>query len=164
MSQDLTLWGETRGILRKYATVPLRLIVGYGFLAHGMAKWSKGPDVFAAILDAAHVPASHIMAWLTILTEIFGGLAILGGAFVSWVSLPAIVLLIVAIVTVHLPYGFSSIKLMEIVDGRAQFGPPGYECDLLYIACIVTLVLSGPSPWSVDAYRLRLRKEGGALR
>jgi putative oxidoreductase len=164
MSQDPTLWSRTPEILRRYATVPLRLMVGYGFLAHGMAKWSKGPDAFAAILDGAHVPAPHIMAWLTILTEIFGGLAILFGAFVFWVSLPAIVLLIVAIVTVHLPYGFSSIKLMKIVDGRAQFGPPGYECDLLYIACIVTLVLSGPSPWSVDAYRLRLRKDGDSLR
>ena len=158
MSQDLMLSDQTRELLRRYATVPLQLIVGYGFLAHGMAKWSKGPDAFAAILGAAHVPAAHIMAWLTILTEIFGGLSILCGAFVFWVSLPAIVLLIVAIVTVHLPYGFASIKLMKIVDGRAQFGPPGYECDLLYIACIVTLVLAGPSPWSVDAYRLRLRK------
>jgi putative oxidoreductase len=158
MSQDLMLSDQTRELLRRYAAVPLQLIVGYGFLAHGVAKWSKGPDAFAAILGAAHVPAAHIMAWLTILTEIFGGLAILCGAFVFWVSLPAIVLLIVAIVTVHLPYGFASIKLMKIVDGRAQFGPPGYECDLLYIACIVTLVLAGPSPWSVDAYRLRLRK------
>ena len=163
MSRDLMLWRETPGILKKYAAVPLRLIVGYGFLAHGMAKWNKGPDAFAAILNAAHVPAPHIMAWLTILTEVFGGVAILCGAFVFWVSLPAIALLVVAIVTIHLPYGFSSIKLMKIVDGRAQFGPPGYECDLLYIACFVTLVLSGPSPWSVDAYRLRLRKEDGAL-
>jgi putative oxidoreductase len=154
-NRDLTLWPGTRAILRRYATMPLRLIVGYGFLAHGIAKWMKGPDAFAAILTAVHVPASHIMAWLTILTEIGGGLAILCGAFVSWVSLPSVVLLIVAILTVHLPYGFSSIKLMKIVDGRAQFGPPGYECDLLYIVAIVTLVLSGPSPWSVDAYRLR---------
>jgi putative oxidoreductase len=36
-----------------------------------------------------------------------------------------------AMFTVHLPYGFSSIKIKAIVDGRAQFGPPGYECDLL---------------------------------
>ncbi|WP_263352840.1 DoxX family protein [Acidicapsa acidisoli] len=141
--------------------MPLRLIVGYGFFAHGIAKWNKGPDAFAAILYAVHVPAAHLMAWLTILTEIFAGLAILCGAFVFWVSFPAILLLIVAILTVHLPYGFSSIKLMKIVDGRAQFGPPGYECDLLYVACIVTLVLSEPGPWSVDAYRLR--KEGGTL-
>jgi putative oxidoreductase len=44
---------------------------------------------------------------------------------------------------------------MSVTAGRAQFGPPGYECDLLYIACILALVLSGPSPLSIDAYRLR---------
>ncbi len=162
MRHDLTSRNRTRTGLKRYAILPLRLIVGYGFLAHGIAKWNKGVDSFAAILYAAHVPAPHIMAWLTIFTEIFGGLAILCGAFLAWVSLPAIVLLIVAILTVHLPYGFTSIKLMKIVDGRPVFGPPGYECDLLYIAGIVTLVLSGPSPWSVDAYRLR-KEEGGTL-
>jgi putative oxidoreductase len=67
-------------------------MVGYGFLAHGIAKWMKGPDAFAAILLTAHVPAPDLMAWLTILTEIVGGLAFLCGAFVSWVSLPSIVL------------------------------------------------------------------------
>jgi putative oxidoreductase len=156
------MFGKSLQTLPKYAAVPLRLIVGYGFLEHGMAKWAKGPDSFAAILQATHVPAPQVMAWLTIFTEIFGGLAILLGAFVALVSVPTILLLAVAIVTVHLQYGFSSIKLLKIVDGRAQFGPPGYECDLLYIACIVALVLCGPSPWSVDAYRLR--KEGAALR
>jgi hypothetical protein len=77
------------------------------------------------------------------------------------VSIPTIILLAVAIVTVHLPYGFSSIKLTSVTAGRPQFGPPGYECDLLYIACILALVLSGPSPLSIDAYRLR--KERAAL-
>jgi putative oxidoreductase len=141
--------------LARYAPLPLRLMVGYGFVAHGLAKWSKGPEAFAAILHATGVPASQWMAWVTIGTEILAGIAILLGAFVSLVSIPAIVLLATAIFTVHLPYGFSSIKLMSYNNGRAQFGPPGYECDLLYIACIVALVLGGPSPWSVDAYRLR---------
>jgi putative oxidoreductase len=141
--------------LAKYSALPLRLIVGYGFLEHGMAKWSKGPDTFAAILHTIGVPAPHLMAYLTIGTEILGGIAVLLGAFVWLASIPSVILLVVAIVTVHLPYGFSSIKLMSVAAGRAQFGPPGYECDLLYIACIVALVLSGPSPWSIDAYRLR---------
>jgi putative oxidoreductase len=161
MNQNLMFSSKSQEKLTKYAAVPLRLIVGYGFLQHGIAKWAKGPDAFAAILQATHVPAPHVMAWLTIITEVFGGLAILLGAFVALVSVPTILLLAVAIVTVHLPNGFSSIKLMKIVDGHAQFGPPGYECDLLYIACIVALVLCGPSPWSVDAYRLR--KEGVAM-
>ena len=139
--------------LAPYAAIPLRLIVGYGFLAHGLAKWSKGPEVFAGILQATGVPLPHLMAWVTILTEIGSGLAFLMGAFVALVSIPAIILLAVAIFTVHLPYGFTSIKLIGVENGRAQFGPPGYECDLLYIACMVALVLMGPSPWSVDRYR-----------
>jgi len=59
-------------------------------------------------------------------------------------------LLLVAIFTVHLPYGFSSIKLMAVTAAGAQFGPPGYECDLLYLACLVALVLSGAGPLSID--------------
>lgn len=137
----------------RYAMLPLRLIVGFGFVSHGYAKLHKGPEAFAIILHAAGVPAPHLMTWLTIITEIVCGVAILLGSFVTLVSVPMIVLLLVAIVTVHLPYGFSSIKLMAVTNGRAQFGPPGYECDLLYIAGIVALVLSGPSPFSIDAYR-----------
>jgi len=73
-------------------------------------------------------------------------------AFVPLSSIPALVLLAVAIVTVHLPYGFSSIHLLSVANGRAQLGPPGYECDLLYIAGILALALSDPT-WSVDRYR-----------
>src|SRR5262244_1050354 len=148
-------WQDVRAKVAPYAVIPLRLIVGYGFLAHGFAKWHRGPHAFAAILRAIGVPSPQLMAWLTISTEILCGIAILIGAFVSLVSIPAIILLAVAVFTVHLPYGFSSIKLLSVTDGRAQFGPPGYECDLLYIACIVSLVLIGPTRWSVDSYRRR---------
>jgi len=133
------------------------LIVGYGFLAHGLGKWHHGPEAFAAILHAIGVPAPQVMAWVTIATEILSGGAIMIGAFVSLVSIPSIILLAVAVFTVHLPYGFISIKLLDVSNGRAQFGPPGYECDLLYMASIFVLVLIGPTPWSVDNYRSRAR-------
>src|SRR5215469_14423725 len=146
-------WPNIQAKVAPYAPILLRLIVGYGFLAHGLAKWSKRPEVFAGILQATGVPLPHLMAWVTIATEIFCGIAFLIGAFVDLVSIPAIILLVVAILTVHLPYGFLSIKLMSVNNGRAQFGPPGYECDLLYITCILALVLIGPGPWSVDKQR-----------
>jgi putative oxidoreductase len=141
----------------RWAPVPLRLIVGYGFMQHGFAKLSRGPEAFAAILHAIGVPAPHLMAWLTILIEVFGGLAVLLGALVPLVSLPMTALLLGAIFTVHLPYGFSSIKLMGVTSGRAQFGPPGYECDLLYIACLTALVIGGSGPMAIDGY-LRKRR------
>ena len=135
-----------------WAPIPLRLIVGYGFMEHGIAKLSRGPEAFTAILHTMGVPAAHLMAWLTILTELIGGLAVLLGAFVPLASVPMAAVLFVAMLTVHLPYGFSSIKLLSVMSGRAQFGPPGYELDLLYLACLAALVLGGPGPISIDNY------------
>ena len=135
-----------------WAPIPLRLIVGYGFMQHGFAKLSRGPDAFAAILHTMGVPAPHFMAWFTIVTELIGGLAVVLGAFVPLVSLPMAVVLFVAMLTVHLPYGFSSIKLLSVMSGRAQFGPPGYELDLLYLACLAALVLGGSGPMAIDHY------------
>jgi len=155
LAGNISAWRNVRAKCTPYAALPLRLIVGYGFLAHGLAKWHSGPEAFAAILHAIGVPAPEVMAWLTIGTEVLSGIAFLIGGFVSLVSIPSIILLAVAVFTVHLPYGFSSIKLLGVSYGRAQFGPPGYECDLLYIASIVALLLIGPTPWSVDNYRSR---------
>lgn len=133
-----------------WAPIPLRLIVGCGFMSHGFAKLSRGPDAFAAILHGIGVPAPHFMARVTILTEVLGGLTVLLGAFVALVSLPMAAVLLVAVFTVHLPYGFSSIKLMAVGPAGAQFGPPGYECDLLYLACLAALVLSGSGQLAID--------------
>jgi putative oxidoreductase len=144
-----------RASVARWAPIPLRLIVGYGFLQHGFAKLSKGPEAFAIVLHAMGVPAPHLMAWLTILTEVFGGLAVLLGAFVSLAGLPMAAVLLVAMFTVHLPYGFSSIKLISVTSGRAQFGPPGYECDLLYLACLAALVIGGSGPLAIDRYLKR---------
>jgi putative oxidoreductase len=126
-------------------------------MQHGFAKLSRGPEAFAAILHAIGVPAPHLMAWLTILVEVFGGLAVLLGALVPLASLPMAAVLLVAIFTVHLPYGFSSIKLISVTSGHAQLGPPGYETNLLYLASLAALVLGGSGPMAIDGYLRRKR-------
>ena len=138
--------------LARWAPIPLRLIAGYGFFAHGVAKLQRGPDHFVDILQAIGTPAPHIMAWLTIFVELFGGLALLLGAFVVWVSAPMVAVLLVAIFTVHLPFGFTSIKLIAVTADGPKFGPPGYETDLLYLACLATLLLGGSGPLAVDGW------------
>lgn len=137
-------------LIARWAPIPLRLIVGYGFMAHGFAKLSKGPEAFATILQAMGVPGPYFMARATILVELLGGLAVMLGAFVALVSLPLVVVLLVAMFTVHLPNGFSSIKLLAVSAAGAQFGPPGYETNLLYIACLAALVLGGSGPMAID--------------
>ena len=143
-----------------WAPISLRLIVGYGFMQHGVAKLARGSDAFAAILHALGVPAPHFMAWAVILTEVLGGVAVILGAFVTLVSLPMAALLLVAIFAVHLPYGFSSIKLIVLTPAGAQFGPPGYECDLLYLACLAALVLGGSGPLAIDELMRKPHKVG----
>jgi putative oxidoreductase len=144
---------------RLWAAIPLRLIVGYGFMEHGFAKLARGPEAFPAIVHAMGLPFPHLLGWATIATEILGGLAILLGAFVAVASLPMAVVLLVAMFTVHLPYGFSSIKLISVTAAGAKFGPPGYETDLLYLACLLTLVLGGSGPWSLDARRQQAKHD-----
>jgi putative oxidoreductase len=138
--------------------LPLRLIIGFGFMAHGYAKLSTGPAKFADILQALGVPAPGLAAWMTALVELFGGLAILTGAFVPIISIPLIIIMLVALFTVHLPFGFSSVKLIAITADGARFGTIGYEVNLLYIAGLLALALGSPSPFSIDALLAR-RKE-----
>jgi putative oxidoreductase len=126
------------------------LLVGYGFIEHGFAKLWRGPDVFAGILQQLGVPLPHLATWLTIGTEILGGLAMLLGVLVFWASIPMAVVLLVAMVSVHLPYGFSSVKLVSISASGARFGPFGYEIDLLYLATLLMLALWGPGPLALD--------------
>jgi putative oxidoreductase len=132
--------------------IPLRLIMGYGFLEHGYAKLARGPDDFIAILHAIGMPFAFFLGWATIVIEVVGGLLILCGAFVPLASLPMIVVLLVATFTVHLPNGFSSIKLIAYDASGAHFGQPGYETDLLYVAALLALCFGGAGPLSLDGY------------
>lgn len=144
----LNSWNEK--LLGKWVLLPLRLMIGFGFMAHGYAKLSRGPEAFAVILQAIGVPAPSLMAWITSLVEFFGGLAVIVGAFVPIVSIPLVIVMLMAVFTIHLPYGFSTIKLMGVTQNGPQFGTPGYEMNLLYIAGLFTLIMGGAGPLSVD--------------
>jgi len=131
--------------------------LGFGFVEHGVAKLDRGPEAFIAILHAMGTPFPELLGWATIVVEVVGGLCILAGAFVPLMTVPMVVVLIVAILTVHLPNGFSSIKLLSYDANGAHFGQPGYETDVLYVAGLMALCIGGAGPFSVDAY-LRTRQ------
>jgi putative oxidoreductase len=139
------------------APLLLRLVVGYGFVGHGWAKLGRGPELFAATLHTLGVPLPLLFAWLTTSVELVGGLAILAGAFVSWVSGPLAIVLLTALLTVHLPYGFPSVRLVEVSESGIRFGPVGYEVVLLYLGALGGIAFGGPGPWSVDHWRRHRR-------
>ena len=129
-----------------------RLIVGYGFLQHGFAKVLNGPANFAASLAALGVPLPQIMSWVTIVSELACGAAVLLGLFVPLILIPMAIILIVALLYVHLPFGFSSIKLQAVTADGIKFGPPGYEVIMLYLNLLWCLAVLGPGPLSLDTW------------
>ena len=140
---------------QKWVLLPLRLIVGLGFIAHGSAKWSRGPANFGKLLYQVGIPLPTTTAWVVTLVEMFGGLAILVGAFVAIASIPLMVSMLVAMFTVQLRYGFSSVNTIGLSASGPIFGPPGYEINLLYIAALLALILAGPAALSVDHWWAR---------
>ena len=143
---------------QRWVPIPIRMILGVGFMAHGWAKWSRGPAVFAQLLNQSHVPLPLASAWLVTLLEIFGGLALLIGAFVTIVSIPLIFSMLGAMFTVNIKYGFSAVNTIGLTPEGPKLGPPGYEINLLYIAALVALILGGAGPLSIDALRGRRRQ------
>jgi putative oxidoreductase len=137
---------------RRWALLPLRVIVGIGFISHGVAKWSRGPENFGKLLNYLGVPLPATTAWVVTLLEVFGGLAILIGAFVTIVSIPLIVSTLVAMFTVQLRYGFSSVNTTGLTASGPTFGPPGYEINLLYVAALLALMFAGSSALSMDGW------------
>src|SRR5262245_20342035 len=143
----------------QWAPVPLRLVIGYGFVAHGWAKLSRGPAGFARLLEQIGTPLPEVTAWASTIIEILGGLAILAGAFVAAVSIPLIVMMLVAMFTVHLRYGFRAVNTIGLTADGPQFGPPGYEVNLLYIAGLLGLILQGAGPFSIEKLLARRQRE-----
>jgi putative oxidoreductase len=148
--RNKAFWGH-------WAPLPLRMIIGFGFMAHGWAKLTRGPSGFAKLLAQIGAPLPEATAWASTFVELLGGLAIFVGAFVQLVSIPLIVMMLVAMFTVHLRYGFSSINTIGLTAEGPKFGPPGYEVNLLYIAGLISLILGGAGALSID--RLLLRNE-----
>jgi len=137
----------------RWTLLPMRVVVALGFIAHGAAKWNRGPAKFAALLGQIGIPAPTAAAWSTTAVELLCGSALLIGLWVTIACIPLVATMLVAMFTIHVHYGFSAVNTVGLTAAGPQFGPPGYEINLLYIAILGALALSGPTALSIDAVR-----------
>tara|TARA_R110002049_G_scaffold214533_3_gene385986 strand:+ start:5541 stop:5990 length:450 start_codon:yes stop_codon:yes gene_type:complete len=133
-----------------WASLILRIISGTGFIIHGVAKLSRGTGGFEKLLTQLDVPFAQIMSNIVPYVELLGGICILIGLFTRIISLPLIVVMLTAMFTIHIQYGFSSINTIGLNENGPVFGPPGYEVNLLYIAILTTLIILGSGKLSID--------------
>ncbi len=113
-----------------------RLVIAYGFYEPAMMKWSNISSV-AQWFDSIGIPFATLNAYMAASTEITGVVLLTLGLLTRFISLPLIVVMIVAIVTVHLPHGFSA-------------GDNGFEIPLYYMLFLFIFVTHGAGKFSLD--------------
>jgi putative oxidoreductase len=124
----------------------LRLVLGVVFFAHGAQKmlgWFGGYGFSGTMGYFTHGGIPAPLAFLAIAAEFFGGIGLMVGLLSRVAALGILVNMVVAILTVHLPFGFF------MNWSGAQKGE-GYEYHLLAIALAVALLVKGGGAVSVD--------------
>jgi len=91
-------------LLRLYLA-PIMMQAGYNKLSHfeDTAAWFGNPDWGLGL------PMPEVMAALAAGTELFGGILLIIGFAVRWISIPLMVTMIVAAFTVHIENGWLAI-------------------------------------------------------
>ena len=130
-------------IIGRWSPLALRLIVGFGFMVHGWAKLSRGPDKFARVVEWIGFPMPHFFAWLTTIAELVTGFAMFIGAFVTLMTIPMLTILLVAMFSVHLQYGF-------FMNWYGQQPGEGFEYHLLAIGLAIIVMIRGGGYFSLD--------------
>ncbi len=145
MSNNTIVWGP----------VPIRLITGVGFIYHGFIKLftSVGHDNFLRLLNEMGVPLAEVFSWGIGALELFGGIALILGAFMTITNILLLVNMAVAMFWVNLPNGFDLMNVTVLIEAGPKFGVPGLEINLLYIAGLVSMLLTGAGNFSVDKFR-----------
>ncbi len=113
-----------------------RLIVAYGFYEPAMMKWADMNSV-AEWFSSIGIPFPALNAYMAASTELVGVALLTLGFMTRAISIPLIVIMIVAIVTVHLPNGFSA-------------GNNGFEIPLYYMLFLFLFFSNGAGRFSLD--------------
>ena len=68
------------------------------------------------------------------------------------VSIPLAIVLLTALFTIHLQYGYFSVKLAEVTAAGTKFGTVGYEIITLYLGGVIALALGGPGSLALQPF------------
>ncbi|OFW11906.1 MAG: hypothetical protein A3H96_25975 [Acidobacteria bacterium RIFCSPLOWO2_02_FULL_67_36] len=140
--------------MQAYGPAVLRLGLGAVFVAHGAQKllgvWGGlGLAGTAQSLANLHFPAVMPLAVLVAVVELAGGIMLILGALTRYVALALAIEMAVALWEVHLPNGFFINWGLEPGIGH------GYEFNMTLIAALISMTLTGPGAFSIDAWRAR---------
>jgi putative oxidoreductase len=113
-----------------------RLAVAYGFYDPAMQKWSDIKSV-ADWFGSMGIPFPTLNAYMAASTELLGVVLLTLGLFTRLISIPLMIIMVVAITTVHLTHGFAA-------------GDNGFEIPLYYMLFLAIFASYGAGKFSLD--------------
>lgn len=122
--------------LTSFSLLFARLLIGYGFYEPAMRKWADINSV-AQWFDSIGIPFPTFSAYLASTAETIGVVFLILGFLTRLISIPLIIVMITAIVTVHIGNGFSA-------------GVNGFEIPLYYMVFLMVFTTFGPGRFSID--------------
>jgi putative oxidoreductase len=125
----------------EWGILPLRLVLGYVFVYSGARKFRGGVRGTGEWMKSLGFPYPHALAVWTASLEVAGGLLLIVGLLVHWVSIPLALNMLGATWTQKYRLG------APFAGGDVQ----GYELDVLMVAGSLALVFLGGGPLSLDA-------------
>lgn len=134
------IYNELGGLLNNLQSFFLllaRLVLAYGFYEPALMKWNDVNSV-AAWFSTLGIPFSTLSAYLASTAELLGVVLLAIGLFTRIVSIPLIIVMIVAIFTVHIGNGFSVAN-------------NGFEIPLYYLLFLGLLSSFGAGRFSIDS-------------
>ncbi|MCM2302147.1 MAG: DoxX family protein [Flavobacteriaceae bacterium] len=129
------------GLIKDYPLLLIRLVLAYGFFGPAMTKLKNTQEIFEWFREIG-IPFPVINAYLTTYTEFFGFIFLAVGFATRLISIPLIIIMLVAIKTVHLNNGFIAAN-------------NGFEIPLYYAIMLFVLFVYGPGKYSLDVYIIK---------
>lgn len=132
---------EKVSLLKDAPLLFMRLVLAYGFWGPGMMKWKNMNDI-VEWYSSMGIPFPTLNAYLSATTEIGGSILLVLGLATRLISIPLMVVMMVAILTVHIGNGFEASN-------------NGFEIPLYYLIMLFTLFVYGGGKFSVDFFAKR---------
>lgn len=129
------------------ASLILRVLLGVVFFPHGAQKllgWFGGHGFGGTIgFFTGQLGIPWILAFLVIITESFGALALMAGLFTRLAALGVACIMVVATFMLHWEHGF-------FMNWTGKLQGEGFEYHILALAICVALMIKGGGRLSLD--------------
>ena len=129
--------------LQDFSLFIVRLILAYGFSGPALKKLQDIHSI-ADWFSSMDIPFPTLNAYLATTTEVLGFVFLALGFATRFISIPLMVVMLVAIQTVHWVNGFEASE-------------NGFEIPLYYLVMLFVLLSFGAGKWSLD-YVISKRK------